>query len=189
MLVALELLILSNGLPPPLPTFPPSFCVWAPPCAVLVLLVTVDVSTRMPFVDVGVFEVVSGVVLCRTDVRSVLVGFPGTFVSVRTPLVTGVAEERTIVLCPIDAVIDTVVGLPPTPPPSPVVVVTTSTLHSSWIALPNLNRPIMLVSSTSAVAQAVLTSAFIWTSPAKHPLEHVCCELLKSDTVQPGIVV
>jgi hypothetical protein len=98
----------------------------------------------------------------------VLLGLGGMLVSVTKPLEIGGIDDNIMVLCPIDAVlvidIDTVVRPPPpTPPPapSPVVVVTTATLHSSCMALPSLNNPTMLVSSTSASAHAVLTSAFI----------------------------
>lgn len=45
--------------------------------------------------------------------------------------------------------------------PKPVVVVTTATLHSTCIALPSLNSPIMLVSSTSAAWQLLATSALV----------------------------
>lgn len=45
--------------------------------------------------------------------------------------------------------------------PKPVVVVTTATLHSTCIALPSLNSPIMLVSSTSAALQLLATNALV----------------------------
>jgi hypothetical protein len=187
--VALELLMLSNGLPPPLPTFPER-CDCSSAGVRLVLLVSLatvfdDVSATITVVDAEDFDAFD-VVDCEVvavdfvDTRSVLLGLVGALESVSIPVVAVGNDERTIVLCPIDAVLlmDIVIG--PAPGISPVVVVTTATLHSNCIALPIWNRPIMLVSSTSAVAQAVVTSAFICTKPDKHIFEHVCCEFVKS---------
>jgi hypothetical protein len=187
--VALELLILSNGLPPPLPTFPER-CDCSSAGVRLVLLVALatvfdDVSTTIPVDDGNVFDVIDVmgievVAVDLVDTRSVLLGLPSALESVSIPVVTVGNDERTIVLCPIDGVllIDIVTG--PAPGVSPVVVVTTTTLHSNCIAFPIWNRPIMLVSSTSAVAQAIVTSALICTKPPKHILEHVCAEFVKS---------
>lgn len=168
-LAAPELLILSNGLPPPLSVLP-DFCDSACAGDRLVLLAAVVVV----FV---VFEVLGGGVLLLVDViddceldnvelcdrdGTVLEDFEVVLESVTSPVVTGFVDDKIIVLDPIavgDAGIGTMVMLGLLP--SPVVVVTTATLHSSCIALPILNSPMILVSSTSAVAHALATSALI----------------------------
>jgi hypothetical protein len=197
-LIAPELLMLSNGLPPPLPTLPER-CDSASAGVRLVLLaelVTVfdDVSTTIAVLDAEVFDVVGGgtaTVDFFEVTIVVLVGNDATLESVSIPLVAVGNDESIIVLDPIKAVllIEIVTGTLALGFASPVVVVTTATLHSNCIAWPILKRPIMLVSSTSASAHAVPTSAFICTKPAKQLFEQVCAEFVKSFTVQPGIVV
>jgi hypothetical protein len=148
-LVALELSMLSKGLPPPLPTFPDS-CDCAPAGELLVLLVAVDavlddVSILMLFevADDSCDDRDVGAEFDCVVVGSVLLGLVFMLVSVNNPLVTGVSEDRTMVLCPMvwDGVpvidIVTVSRPPPAPAVRPVVVVTTATLHSNWIALPS----------------------------------------------------
>lgn len=109
-----------------------------------------------------------------------LVGAGMLLVSVMSPLVTGVIDVRIMVLVPM-----AVVGAAVTP----VVVVTTATLHSSWMAFPSRNSPTILVSATSSSEQSPFTNALIWTRPFKHLFEHICAVFVKSLTLQPGIVV
>lgn len=96
--------------------------------------------------DDDVCRVVDSVVLCfiEADVADFVV-----LESVISPVVTGFVEDRTMVLVPIDLDVGIDIrGM--LLAPRPVVVVTTATLHSTCIALPSLNNPMMLVSSTSA---------------------------------------
>jgi hypothetical protein len=134
-LVVPELLMLSNGLPPPLPTLPERWD-WASAGDMLVLLVVPatlfdEVSTIIA-ADVDDFGVVAGggAALVFIDVRTVELGVMGTLESVSIPVVAVGNEESIIVLFPMEAVLlmDIVIG---TPGVSPVVVVTTATLQSS----------------------------------------------------------
>lgn len=146
-------------------------------------LETCDVSISTPLVDAGGVDVVSSIVV--VCVRSVVLGVFETLESVIIPVDTGVAKDSTIILCPIDAVcvMDIEYVIPtPTPPvgANPVVVVTTSTLHSSCIAFPISNSLTLLVASISVSLHTVLTSAFTSTSRAKHFVEHTRYEFVKS---------
>lgn len=191
-LTAPELLMLSKGLPPPLLVLP-DFIDCASAGDVLVLLAAVDFAC-------DAVDVVGGGVLMIDDiedvcwvVESVVLFFVeaedvaevvDVLESVTEAVVTGFVDERIIVLVPIDFDVDIdIKGMVLTP--RPVVVVTTATLHSTCIALPSLNNPMMLVSSTSADWQLLATKALTCTSPARHAFEHT--EFWKSATVQPGI--
>jgi hypothetical protein len=125
-LVAPELLMLSNGLPPPLPTLPER-CDSASAGETLVLLVELatvfeDVSTTIPvvvlLVGTGIFDVVGGgdATLDCLEVRSVvLLGIIGILESVSIPDVTVGNEESIMVLLPMEAVllIEIVIGTAP----------------------------------------------------------------------------
>jgi hypothetical protein len=156
--------MLSKGLPPPLLVLP-DLIDCASAGEVLVLLADVDFACEefdvvggvpMDVVDEDCC-VVDNVVLCFIDAD---VADAEVLESVINPVVTGFVEERTIVLVPID--LEVGIGIRGMLlVPRPVVVVTTATLHSSCIALPSLNNPMMLVSSTSADWQLLATSALI----------------------------
>jgi hypothetical protein len=192
-LAAPELLMLSNGLPPPLPMLP-DFIDCASAGDMLVLLAGVVCV-------LVAFDVVGGDVVLTNDGGDCVVDNVALFVvdvtvevfaveleSVTSPVVIGFVDDRTIVLLLIE-VVDADSGtmeILVASPPRPVVVVTTATLHSICIPFPSLNNPMMLVSSTSAVWQLLLIRALICTSPARHAFEHT--EFAKSATVQPGIV-
>jgi hypothetical protein len=185
-----ELLMLSNGLPPPLLVLP-DFIDCASAGDVLVLLADVDFACAADADEVwggGVLVtddegadvccVVESVVLCFIDAEDV---------AVLELVEAGFVEDKAIVLIPID--IDDGIGIKGmvvAAPRPPVVVVTTATLQSICIALPSLNNPMMLVSSTSADWQLLATKALTCTNPARHAFEQT--EFWKSARVQPGIV-
>jgi hypothetical protein len=155
-LAAPELFMLSKGLPPPLFVLP-DFIDCASAGDVLVLLADVDfacdaadvVGGGVLLIDDDDFCcVVESVMLCLLDAEDVaeVIDVPE---SVAEAVATGFVDEIAIVLVPIDFDVGIdIKGM--VLAPSPVVVVTTATLHSTCIALPSLNNPMMLVSSTSA---------------------------------------
>lgn len=206
-LAAPELLILSKGLPPPLWVLP-DLIDSSSAGDVLVLLAEVDFACDVAaeggggvvvmIEDVEGVEagcVVDNVVLCFAEGEGVaelvvLVLAALAVLGVAALVVVAVVVESGVVLvrnvdCNVgigigimDMVVLAVAG-------NPVVVVTTATLHSNWIALPSLNSPTMLVSNTSAAWQLLATSALTCTSPARQAFEHTA--FWKSSKVHPGI--
>jgi hypothetical protein len=202
MLMASELSMLSNGLPPPLPTLPDRCDSAAAGLKV--------VDDGGDFVDVldgffdeeggatGVFPIMpseaEGNGRCNDVDDEEKMDVSGTdackalLVVATIALVVGEVMTMVIVL---EKDCGLFVGInPPVPVPvTPVVVVTTATLHNNCIACPSKNNPMILVSSTSSIEHFWFTSALICTSPFKHEFEQVCAAFVKSFTLQPGIFV
>lgn len=151
-----ELLVISNGLPPPLCVFP-DFCDTnaEEDEEVLLEVAVLDLDgDSVEGVEAGGVEVTDPKVMEMGggETTDVMDGAEGTDVSVRRLPVVAASEETFIVLCPMDSVAGAGAGAGAAEAPW-AVVVTTATSHRTWIPRPALKSPITEFSETTSLWQ------------------------------------